>query len=298
MIIKNIQELNNSDYPLLASRKHPQAQNVLMVTPNFFDVEYAINPHMLDHQGNLQKIDKKKAYQEWQNLKETYEKLGFKVFTIEGITGLPDMVFCANTSFPYLDKNHQKKVIKVSMHSPKRKKEVDHVMSWYRSKDYQIISMDNDQDFEGNGDALIHSSWILGGHGFRTNKSVYQELSTKTELPVVLLRLVSEHFYHLDTCLTILNEKTIAIVKEGFAPSSLELLSRLYPHIIEIDHEEGLKNFAANAHSPDGKNVILQSGSTNFCQKLRQSHLSPIEIDTGEYLKSGGSVFCMKMMFY
>ena len=42
---------------------------VLMVDPQYFDVAYAINVHMQDENGNLNKIDKALAKKQWQQLK-------------------------------------------------------------------------------------------------------------------------------------------------------------------------------------------------------------------------------------
>jgi N-dimethylarginine dimethylaminohydrolase len=290
--VKYLSQLQNNLAP------HPKSTKVLMVTPEYFDVEYAINPHMLDATGNLQKIDRLKAQRQWQEIKSCYEKIGLEVSTIKGLAGLPDMVFCANTSFPFVCNQGKKKVLRVKMHSPKRSEEVSPVMEWFKKQNYQVIERKDAGDFEGNGDALIHGHWILGGHGFRTELKAYTEVSALTNLPVVALKLVNEHFYHLDTCLTILGEDSIAIIKEGFSPESISILERLYKRIILISKEEGIKNFAGNAHCPDGKNILLQRGASIFTSELTRQGFIIHELDTAEYMKSGGSVFCLKMMYY
>ena len=57
-------------------------------------------------------------------------------------------------------------------------------------------------------------------------------------------------------------------------------------------------HFACNAHSPDGKHVLIQSSATRAMHALERAGFSPIPIDTSEFIKSGGSVFCLKLMLF
>ena len=294
MLIKNVEEI--IDFETIKAM--PMPSDVMMVNPKYFTVEYAINPHMLDESGNIHKVDEELAKSQWQELKSSYEQIGLKVHQVAGVESLPDMVFSANTSFPYLDANGKKHVVASQMHSKFRKAEVEHIMKWYQKNDYQIHHLNNDLDFEANGDALLHSKWILGGYGFRTSLEIYNELSELTKLPVIALELISDKFYHLDTCLSIIDHETIAIVKEGFAPHSLKLLETLYKNIIYIDYREAIDSFAANCHCPDSKNVFLHDKCPVFKKKLEDHGLRVHGLNTSEYMKSGGSVFCMKMMVY
>lgn len=98
-------------------------KNMLMVSPLFFDVLYSINPHMTDKDGKLNKVDKPLAINQWKELKKTFESTGQNVAVIDGQKDLPDMVFCANQTFPYL-KDGAKHIILSKMHSEKRHPEV------------------------------------------------------------------------------------------------------------------------------------------------------------------------------
>ncbi|HRB00496.1 MAG TPA: amidinotransferase, partial [Ignavibacteria bacterium] len=68
--------------------------------------------------------------------------------------------------------------------------------------------------------------------------------------------------------------------------------------IIYADNEENLKYFICNCHCPDGENVIVQRGSSKFKEDIKKSGFSIIETETTEFIKSGGSVFCMKLMIF
>ena len=58
------------------------------------------------------------------------------------------------------------------------------------------------------------------------------------------------------------------------------------------------KGFWAFSFSPDGKNVIVQKGSSKFKEEIIKNGFNLIEVETTEFMKSGGSVFCMKLMYY
>lgn len=273
---------------------------VLMVSSQFFDVEYAINPYMTSNDGQLHKIDRVKAENQWKELKNTYSELEYAIDVIPGVKSLPDMVFAANQSFPFWDFNKNKPAVIISnMRSEFRKKETEFFEKYYTEKEYDVYHLEK-YSFEGNGDALIRPGrkQIFGGYGFRTDKSVYHELQSITGYEVFPLELKNEYFYHLDTCFSFLDTNTIAAVPDAFTKDDYRFLKNKFANIIEIDIEEAKSNFAANCHCPDGKNVILQKGSEKFNQALKANGFNTIEVDTSEFMKSGGSVFCMKMMCY
>jgi N-dimethylarginine dimethylaminohydrolase len=76
------------------------------------------------------------------------------------------------------------------------------------------------------------------------------------------------------------------------------LINAVFENVINAPEDEAKKLFACNATCPDGKNVIIQKGCTNVNSALRDAGFTVHEVDTGEYLKSGGSVFCMKQMVW
>lgn len=283
-------------------------KKVLMTNPQHFDVVYAINAHMMGADGKLQKVDKALAQKQWSTLKKTYEDLGFEVHVLDGDPQHPDMVFTANQSFPFLSSLDQSpSVILSHMKSEFRKDEVQHFENYYRKAGYKIHALKSDFSFEGNGDALITGKSIWAGHGFRTDKSVYEEIRSITGFDIYPLELKNENFYHLDTCFSILRgapenansgPSVVAVVREAFTSQDFDLIKSKFHTVIEIALDEAIENFAANCHSPDGKNVILHPGSTKFVQELARLGFAALEVDTSELKKSGGSVFCMKMMHY
>jgi N-dimethylarginine dimethylaminohydrolase len=287
---------------LRATSNAARPKNIIMVDPEHFRIAYAINPYMADAAGNLNKIDVAKARHQWRELKTTYEKLGFTVSVIKGDAALPDMVFAANQSFSFIDaKTDKKSVVLSRMRSEFRRPEVKYFESFYKEHGFNVHHLEttgNETFFEGNGDALIHwpHNLVWGGYGERTSPDVYKELSTRFGFNIAMLKLVNKSFYHLDTCFSILNEKTVVIQKEAFDADGLKMIHAGFENVILTELEENLSYFACNCHSPDGHHVITQTGTKKFRPELEKHGFKVIEVETGEYIKSGGSVFCMKMM--
>ena len=272
-----------------------EPKRILMVDPRFYDVIYDINPHMT---GKLGTVDKKRAREEWESLKGAYETIGFPVVVLEPKKNLPDMVFAANQSFPFLDRNGKKKVILSNMATKERAPEVAFFADWYRQQGYEVIHLKTQNPFEGMGDLLVHPNrdWLWGGFGFRTKKEVYGEIEKIVQKSVHLLELMDNRFYHLDTCLSILDETTALYYPKAFDPNGIQLLEENFETLIEVSAKEALNGFACNAHSPDGKHILIQKGNERVKRELIKKGFDVMELETSEFLKSGGSVFCLKMM--
>ncbi len=278
----------------------PRPGGVLLTTPDYFDVEYVINPHM---EGRMGTVEKGEAMRQWNALRETYDALGFEVEVKEGAAGLPDMVFCANQTLPYLDPRENRRGIILSrMHADERKEEVPYYAGFFSEHGYAIRELSDQVEgsFEGMGDALWHPGRHLlwGGHGFRTAPETYEAISEMLDVPVLLLELVNEDFYHLDTCLCPLDENTALAYSGAFSEEGRALIKRFFEHVIEVPATEARERFACNAHCPDGKHVLIQRGCTATAEQLKAAGFSPVELDTSEFLKAGGSVFCMKLMYW
>ena len=274
-------------------------RNVLFTRPDYFAVEYAINPHM---EGNIGAVDREESLHEWSTIVRLYRALGTDVTEIPGVEGLPDMLFCANQTLPFVRPGtHERGVILSRMHAPQRAPEVEHYARFFREKGYEVISLpDSVSEFEGMGDALWQPGRYLlwGGHGLRSNLSAYEAISGLLDVRVIALHLSDPDFYHLDTCLCPLDEATVLIYPGAFDRDGVELIEAVFSRVVSAPEDEARNLFACNAHCPDGHNVILQAGCSRTIARLRDEGFNPIEVRTEEFLKAGGSVFCMKQMFW
>ncbi|WP_445665283.1 dimethylarginine dimethylaminohydrolase family protein [Fodinibius sp. AD559] len=277
----------------------PLPTEVLMVRPLHYSVDYVINPHMADQVG---KVDKIEANNEWNLVRSLFDQIGMNIHIIEDQEGLPDMVFCANQSLPYIDEDNNRQVFMSIMHADERKDEVPYIEQWYRQNGYEIHYLNEDKisDFEGCGDAIWHTGKRLlwGGYGYRSSLEAYETISDTFDVPILALELVDESFYHLDTCLCVLDEHTALIYPGAFTEEGLEMIHKMFDTVIQASKYEAEELFACNASCPDGRNIIIQQGCTDVNKNLRDNGFSVHEVSTYEYLKSGGSVFCMKMLLW
>lgn len=280
---------------------------VLMCSPDHFKIVDVKNVHMEGHIGD---VDKNKAMQQWQDLKAVFERLKEEtgiveeVLVIPGAEGLEDMVFTANQSFPWL-LDGEKVVIMSKMRHESRRKEVPYFEEFYKSQGYRPIHLQETELFEGRGDVILHygRNLIYGGFGHRSDPEAYNEIARVLKCPVLTLKLVDPRFYHLDTCFIPVDEETVFLTTAAFTDKGMMTIERMFKNIIDIPLEEAAENFALNAtcmydRSSGVKIAIIQQGSTTMNEELRKQGFDVIEVDTSEYMKSGGSVFCMKMTMY
>ena len=117
-----IESADDLDLTLPELLPRPLEVRVLMADPAFFDVLYVINPHMA---GNIGSVDKGLARRQWEQVRDAYAGIGFPIELIQGVEGLPDLVFMANQSFPGQLPDGRWAAILSYMHAPERRAEVE-----------------------------------------------------------------------------------------------------------------------------------------------------------------------------
>ena len=118
----------------------------LMCPPDFYEVDYVINPWM---EGNIHKSSPAAAASQWQALSALLEKHA----TVERIVpqkGLPDMVFTANAGLVVGDRF----VLSSFLHRERRGEEA-HFKKWFKKQGFEVFELPRDLPFEGAGDALM-----------------------------------------------------------------------------------------------------------------------------------------------
>jgi len=294
------------DFEVRQLERMAEPGGLLMVTPRYFDVIDVKNPYM---EQQLGKIDKETAFAEWHALKDTFESLIVEgalseVVTVEGAAGLVDMVFCANPVFHWLGRDGRKLMVVSNMRHEGRRQEAAFFRDYFSRAGYHLIRVPEEIMVEGNGDLIPHPGrrLIWMGYGFRTSYSAAAYLSRQLETPVIPLQLISENFYHLDTCFVPVDEDHVALCPAAFSEDSLLSIRKVFRHVYEIPEEEAVNTFALNAlvlrDGEGGKYAVIQHGSEHMKRVLERCNCHVLEIGTGEFIKSGGSVYCMKMFLY
>ena len=262
-----------------------------MCPPTFFDVREPKNPHM----GLA--IDRVRAQHQWENLQRSLRDAGLKVELIDPVQELDDMVFTANQVFVGQHKLG-KFIVPSRMRYASRQKEVAFYVEWFRRKGHQVIDVDLQGEYlEGHGDLIWHpdGSRIWAGYGFRSSIGGVEKFAAAMAgfgFPVTPLELVDKHCYHLDTCFCPLNDAAVLIYAEAFSASSVVEIRNGFERLHHLTRDEVLQ-FMGNGIVVNGR-FITPRLTPNLSQILASEELTPVVVDTSEFEKSGGSVFCMK----
>ena len=256
-----------------------------MTPPRFFAVDYAINPWM--DTANL--VDTAVALSQWQNLRDTYLRLGHAVDLVDPVAGLPDMVYAANGGLILNDT-----ALVARFKYPQRQHESVAYADWMRARGYRLMHTRHVN--EGQGDLLPVGQKILAGTGFRTDPRAHYEIAEIFGRPVVSLQLVDPRFYHLDTALSVLDDTTIAYYPPAFSESSRTQLETLFPDAIVVESADAYV-FGLNVVS-DGRHVIHPAAAVGFAGQLSRAGFEPIGVEMSELLKGGGAVKCCTLEVY
>jgi N-dimethylarginine dimethylaminohydrolase len=254
-------------------------RHYLMCPPTHFDVTYSINPWMDPGKPTDQSIA---AYQ-WQRIHDQLVELGHTVDLVPPLPGLPDMVFAANGATVYGDR-----ALVARFRFPERDAESAGYLDWFTARG--LSARQARWENEGEGDYLAAGPWLLAGNGFRTDRHAHVESEEYFGRPVIGLTLVDDRYYHLDTALAALDEKTVMYYPAAFAPGSQAILRELFPDAIIATHEDA-EAFGLNAVS-DGRHVLMPEGASNLVAQLREAGFEPIGMDVSELLRAGGGVKC------
>lgn len=294
-------------------------KRLLMCEPTGYDVNYVINPYM-----KHSVVDGALALRQWRSVKDALVDAGANVVTVPGDERYPDMVFAANAA-QVIDVNHFKAAILAKFRSEHRAGETklwaDRMLK-VKSVD-TIIGFNSWHDdghctpyFEGQGDVVTVKGmltdgvrtpdqlyhYIVGygqrtsGDGMRLFMCWLNKLNAQT---VTAVRLVSPHFYHLDTCLFAGSKGALWIpdaMEEGQHRSVTQALrfeQSDYP-IIDVTVEEG-KTLCCNMVEASPGTVVSGLLPDRVRSELHNLGYKTVEVDTSEFLKSGGSVRCMTL---
>ena len=278
----------------------PLPNRVLMADPEYFDVEYVGNPHM---QGNLGRVDRFVAREQWRHLVAAYQDLGIGVDVLPAAPHRSDLVFAANQwlAVPPGILAEEPAAVMSIMNSARRQAETPQVAAFLAAEGLHIERLNPNMvpRFEGAGDALWQPgrTLLFAGVGPRSAAEAYPFLQAWMGLPIVVLSLCDPRFYHLDTCLALLDDETAIYYPPAFDEASRALLVALFPRLIEATEDEAMR-MVCNGHCPDRRHFLVQAGSPLVKAALEEKGFVVCELETSEFLLSGGSVFCMKQHYW
>ncbi len=261
----------------------PRNRTYLMCPPEYFVVRYAINPWM----DPTLPVDPELALKQWHLLRETLVDLGHTVHVLDPDPALPDMVFAANGAFTVDGTAYGAR-----FRYPQRAAEAAHHRAFYTGGPWRFVAPTEINEGEGDFAYLprAYGGLVLAASGFRTEPAAHVEAQEALGRPVVSLRLVDPCFYHLDTALAALDDRTVAYHPEAFSVSSRRVLRQLFPDAVLADRADA-EAFGLNLVS-DGRHVVLNSEATAMADRLAAAGYVPVPVELSELKKGGGSVKC------
>lgn len=261
---------------------------ILMCPPDYFTVDYVINPWMAGNEGSL---DLGLAKRQWEGLRDRLSEFA-EVVTIEAQPDLPDMVFTANAGVVYGNK-----AIASHFMPLERRPEEKHFKEWFKANGFELLDLDEKIGFEGAGDCLHdrRGPWLWTGYGFRTEIEAHKEIGDFFDVEVVSIRLTDERFYHIDTCFCPLTDGFLMYHPPAFDyDSRVAIESRIPPHKRIVVDTQDAGNFACNAVNI-GDQVFLTKASDPLKARLMLNGFRVHEVELSEFLKAGGSAKCLTL---
>lgn len=263
-------------------------KRILLCPPDFYDIEYEINPWM--HKDN--DVVSSKAHEEYEQIKKIFLELGAEIHEIKQVKGLPDMVYTANCGEVVGN------TFIVAKFRYKERQGESAAFQEYFEKEFgfKTVALPEGVYFEGQGDLLNDGTRYFFGWGKRSSREAKEHLETRLNAPVFAFETINPYYYHLDTCFAPLSEEIVMINQRSFNPEDLALIHTLFPTVIETSEEDN-KVLACNlVHI--GKNIVVNDNITDALKRTLKSHGYTVHgVETAEYIKGGGSAKCISFEF-
>lgn len=257
---------------------------ILMCPPDFYGIEYEINPWMNRQRGS----DVARARHQWKSLYDILVSLGVDVRLMTPVPGLPDLVFTANAGLVWRDRVF----LPTFRHGP-RQGETPLDDAWFRHAGFETTSLPAGWNFEGAGDALFCGETLFGGYLIRSDALALQWLGAQVGCRVIPLQLIDDRYYHLDTCFCPLTATEAIYFPPAFDDYARQALVEHVPLLVPVASTEAAR-FACNAVVV-GRQVVLNTGCPELEATLGRMGFTPHPTPLEEFIKAGGSAKCLTL---
>ena len=261
---------------------HFDRPTYLMCPPQWYDVDYVINPWMA---GNVHRLSRDRAFAQWRQLFD-----GLKPFAdlrvLHAERGCPDMTFIAHTALL----QHGIAAVSSFAHT-QRQAEEGHLRRWLEEAGFLIWETPRETAFEGEGDAIFDETGQLlwAAHGVRTCERSHSHLAAAWHVPVESLQLIDPRFYHLDTCFTPLHGGFVLYYPDAFDHASRSRIEDRYPvgRRFTVTEAEATQ-FACNVVNI-GHTIFMGEVRGTIAQRLSSTGFDVHQFPLSEFLRGGGS---------
>ena len=267
----------------LTSTPHYNRPTFLMCPPQFYDVDYVINPWMA---GNLHRPSRDIAFAQWNGLYQHLKTLA-DVRLLQARANSPDMVFVGHTALV----NHGIAAVSSFAHA-ERQAEEEYLRAWFQAEGFLLWNTPRETAFEGEGDALFDADGrrLWAAHGVRTCLHSHRHVADAWHTPVTSLHLVDPRFYHLDTCFAPLAGGFLLYYPGAFDAVSLAKIEAAYSadkRILVTEQEAA--HFACSVLNL-GQNIVINALThSDLPDRLMDLGFEVTSFVLTEFLKGGGS---------
>lgn len=262
----------------------PDHPHLLMCSPEFYGIEYEINPWM----NRERQADHALAVKQWSDLRSVLESLGATISLLEPVKGLPDLVFTANAAMIF-----RRTAILSRFRHVQRQGEEEHDARWLADHGFEIVRLADRMYFEGAGDALFCGETLFAGYRLRSDVKSQQRVGKLVGCRVIPLELVDPYYYHLDTCFCPIAPGQAIYFPGAFDSYGRKALAESVPDLIAVNAEEA-PSFACNAVVV-GRTVVTNAGCGQLHRDLKQRGFEAVETPLTEFVKAGGSAKCLTL---
>jgi N-dimethylarginine dimethylaminohydrolase len=264
-----------------APTPHFTRPTFLMCAPQYYEVDYAINPWMA---SNLHRSSRDLAFSQWKALCVALQAVA-DVRLLHPEPGCPDLVFLAHGAVVH----HGVAALSSFSHG-ERRSETPYLRAWMQEHSFLLWDTPRETAFEGEGDILFNDAGteLWAGHGVRTCRSAHRHIGDAWHVPVHSLHLVDPRFYHLDTCFAPLSGGHLLYYPGAFDAASLARIEAAFPVDKRLAVSEKDATQLACSALNVGKHVFTGSISDELAARLEAHGFVVERLALGEFLKSGG----------
>ena len=262
----------------------PRQPRILMCPPDYFAIDYEINPWMHKEAD----ADRSVAHAQWLEYRRLLESLGAEIEMVPPQIGLPDLVFTANAGLV-----HHNTFFSSRFRHEVRAKETPFFDATMAALGFDVVTLPKGLFFEGAGDALFCGGVLFAGYCTRSDVRAHRWLADRIGVRCITLELVDPRFYHIDTCFCPLNSTTAIWFPAAFDRYGQLAIRAAVPTLIEASEADACR-FGCNSVAL-GSNIISPAGCDQLSTDLTKYGFTLSATDLTEFLKAGGSCKCLTL---
>jgi N-dimethylarginine dimethylaminohydrolase len=263
-------------------------RHYLMVAPEHFRVDYAINPFM----DPADQPDPAATRDQWDAIVAVIGESGGSVDVLAQRPDAPDMVYAMNLGLPLVGPDGPVAVLS-HMRYAQRRMETETAERWFADHGYSLRAIGRDgvgAHFEA-GDAFAWRGELVVGFGPRTEKLALKHLAHELDVPVRGVRITHPGMYHLDLGFCPLDDTRAMVCPAAFDDTSATKLLGLVPEPLVLTEDEAM-TFCANSVVVD-RTVIMPACPERVRAQLEAWDFEVVVVGVPEFLKGGGAIRCL-----